>query len=97
MFPLFIYPYICIITRFQEYNIKELSPEVKSTWQRGINYLKSRGAEIVDVSLPLTKGIYIWAYLHIDVHVCMEDKRDIYMYICIVYIHEMYIYTYISV
>ncbi len=39
----------------REYRIDNMPDEIESLWQKGIEWLKARGAEIVDVSLPHTK------------------------------------------
>ena len=39
----------------KEYQVDSMSNEILSLWERGSSWLKSRGAEIVDVSLPHTK------------------------------------------
>lgn len=39
----------------KEYNIDGLSDEISAVWQQGIEWLRSEGAEIVDVSLPHTQ------------------------------------------
>ncbi|KAG0208811.1 Trimeric GatFAB AmidoTransferase(AdT) complex subunit [Mortierella sp. GBA30] len=39
----------------QEFNIAELSSEIKSLWKQGIRALKDEGATVVPVSLPNTK------------------------------------------
>lgn len=39
----------------KEYRIDGMPKEIEKIWQDGINWLKSEGAEIVDVSLPHTK------------------------------------------
>ena len=39
----------------EEYRISEMSPEIDKLWSKGVELLKSAGAEIVDVSLPHTK------------------------------------------
>lgn len=38
-----------------EYRIDGMPEEVEALWQKGVQYLKDAGAEIVDVSLPHTK------------------------------------------
>lgn len=38
-----------------EYRIDGMPEEIETLWQKGIEYLKDAGAEIVDVSLPHTK------------------------------------------
>lgn len=38
-----------------EYNVAELSDEIRQFWKEGANWLKSHGAELVEVSLPHTK------------------------------------------
>lgn len=38
-----------------EYRIDGMDPEIIAIWDKGIEWLKSTGAEIVDVSLPTTK------------------------------------------
>lgn len=38
-----------------EYNTKELSPEVRSTWQKLLEVLQEQGHQIVPISLPTTK------------------------------------------
>lgn len=38
-----------------EYRIDGMPDEIEALWQKGIQYLKDAGAEIVDVSLPHTK------------------------------------------
>jgi len=39
----------------KEYQIDGMSPEIVKLWQQGSDWLKDRGAEIVEVSLPHTK------------------------------------------
>ena len=39
----------------KEYQISGMSPEIIKLWERGSDWLRDRGAEIVDVSLPHTK------------------------------------------
>ncbi len=39
----------------KEYRLDGLSPEIAALWDQGIEWLKSAGAEIVDISLPHTK------------------------------------------
>ena len=39
----------------KEYRVDNMPGEIDTLWQRGIDWLKDAGAEIVDVSLPLTK------------------------------------------
>lgn len=39
----------------REYRLDGLSPEIDALWQQGIAWLRSAGAEIVDISLPHTK------------------------------------------
>jgi len=39
----------------KEYRIDGMPDEIESLWQTGIEWLKARGAEIIDVSLPHTK------------------------------------------
>lgn len=39
----------------QEYRMDGMPEEIEALWQKGIQYLKDAGAEIVDVSLPHTK------------------------------------------
>ncbi|MBL6937783.1 MAG: Asp-tRNA(Asn)/Glu-tRNA(Gln) amidotransferase subunit GatA [Alphaproteobacteria bacterium] len=39
----------------KEYRIDGMPPEIEQLWQKGIDWLKAQGAEIVDVSLPHTK------------------------------------------
>jgi aspartyl-tRNA(Asn)/glutamyl-tRNA(Gln) amidotransferase subunit A len=39
----------------QEYRVDNMPAEIEKLWQRGIDWLKAAGAEIVDVSLPHTK------------------------------------------
>lgn len=39
----------------KEYRMEGMDPEIESLWQRGADWLKAAGAEIVDVSLPHTK------------------------------------------
>ncbi|MDH5771772.1 MAG: Asp-tRNA(Asn)/Glu-tRNA(Gln) amidotransferase subunit GatA [Rhodospirillaceae bacterium] len=38
-----------------EYRIDGMDPEIIAIWDKGIEWLKSAGAEIIDVSLPTTK------------------------------------------
>jgi aspartyl-tRNA(Asn)/glutamyl-tRNA(Gln) amidotransferase subunit A len=38
-----------------EYRSDGMSPEIEALWQRGLEWLREAGAEIVDVSLPHTK------------------------------------------
>lgn len=39
----------------KEYRPKELNPEIAELWDKGIAFIKSAGAEVVEVSLPHTK------------------------------------------
>ncbi|WP_407966071.1 Asp-tRNA(Asn)/Glu-tRNA(Gln) amidotransferase subunit GatA [Bartonella sp. C271] len=39
----------------KEYYIEGMSDEIVDLWQKGINWLKDAGAEIIDISLPHTK------------------------------------------
>jgi aspartyl-tRNA(Asn)/glutamyl-tRNA(Gln) amidotransferase subunit A len=39
----------------KEYRVEGMSDEIEKLWTKGIDWLKSAGAEIVDVSLPHTK------------------------------------------
>ncbi len=39
----------------REYRVAGMSAEIEALWQRGADWLKAAGAEIVDVSLPHTK------------------------------------------
>ncbi|HJW39988.1 MAG TPA: Asp-tRNA(Asn)/Glu-tRNA(Gln) amidotransferase subunit GatA [Rhizomicrobium sp.] len=39
----------------KEYRIDNMPPEIEQLWQKGIEWLKAQGAEIVEVSLPHTK------------------------------------------
>lgn len=39
----------------KEYRVDGMPKEIEDIWQRGIDWLKAEGAEIVDVSLPHTK------------------------------------------
>jgi aspartyl-tRNA(Asn)/glutamyl-tRNA(Gln) amidotransferase subunit A len=39
----------------KEYRVEGMPAEIEALWQKGIDYLKDAGAEIVDVSLPHTK------------------------------------------
>ena len=39
----------------REYDVAELSPEIRSLWQQGLDRLKSAGASVVQISLPHTK------------------------------------------
>lgn len=39
----------------KEYRIDGMSPEIEALWQQGIAWLKTAGAEIVEISLPHTK------------------------------------------
>ena len=39
----------------KEYRLEGLSPEIAALWDQGIEWLKSAGAEIVEISLPHTK------------------------------------------
>ncbi|QWK80252.1 Asp-tRNA(Asn)/Glu-tRNA(Gln) amidotransferase subunit GatA [Ochrobactrum sp. BTU1] len=39
----------------REYRIDGMPEEIEALWQKGVQYLKDAGAEIVDVSLPHTK------------------------------------------
>ena len=39
----------------KEYQISGMSPEIIKLWEKGSDWLKDRGAEIIDVSLPHTK------------------------------------------
>jgi len=39
----------------REYRIEGAPPEIDALWQKGVDWLKAQGAEIVEVSLPHTK------------------------------------------
>jgi aspartyl-tRNA(Asn)/glutamyl-tRNA(Gln) amidotransferase subunit A len=39
----------------KEYNVEGIPAEISDIWQKGIDWLKAGGAEIVDISLPHTK------------------------------------------
>ncbi len=39
----------------KEYTIDGMDPEITAMWEKGATWLKARGAEIVDISLPHTK------------------------------------------
>jgi aspartyl-tRNA(Asn)/glutamyl-tRNA(Gln) amidotransferase subunit A len=39
----------------KEYRVDGMPPEVEELWQKGIEWMKDAGAEIIDVSLPHTK------------------------------------------
>lgn len=39
----------------KEYRLDGMDPEIETLWQKGIDWLKEAGAEIVDISLPNTK------------------------------------------
>jgi len=39
----------------KEYRVDNMPPEIEALWQRGIDWVKDAGAEIVEVSLPHTK------------------------------------------
>lgn len=39
----------------KEYRVEGMSEEIDALWQKGIDWLKEAGAEIVDISLPHTK------------------------------------------
>src|SRR5690606_10526639 len=39
----------------KEYRVDGMPDEIEELWQKGIQYLKDAGAEIVDISLPHTK------------------------------------------
>ena len=39
----------------KEYRLEGMPDEIEALWQQGIGWLKDAGAEIVDISLPLTK------------------------------------------
>ena len=39
----------------KEYRIDGMPAEIEAVWQQGIDWLKEAGAEIVDISLPMTK------------------------------------------
>ena len=39
----------------KEYRVDDMPDEIEALWQTGIEWLKARGAEIVDVTLPHTK------------------------------------------
>ena len=39
----------------KEYRVDGMPAEVEANWQQGIEWLKAAGAEIVDISLPMTK------------------------------------------
>ena len=38
-----------------EYHVKELPPEILDVWDQGVAWLRSAGAQVVQVSLPSTK------------------------------------------
>ncbi|MCR9214869.1 MAG: Asp-tRNA(Asn)/Glu-tRNA(Gln) amidotransferase subunit GatA [Proteobacteria bacterium] len=38
-----------------EYRLDGINPEINALWEKGIDWMKSAGAEIVDISLPHTK------------------------------------------
>ena len=40
----------------KEYSLDGLNSEIKKIWDNGINWLKSAGAEIIDISLPHTES-----------------------------------------
>ncbi len=39
----------------KEYRVNEMPKEIEELWQKGIDLLKNKGAQIVDISLPHTK------------------------------------------
>ena len=39
----------------KEYRMPGMAPEIEALWQRGAQWLKDAGAELVDISLPMTK------------------------------------------
>jgi len=39
----------------KEYCVEGLNPEIQSAWDQGIQWFKSAGAEIIEISLPYTK------------------------------------------
>jgi aspartyl-tRNA(Asn)/glutamyl-tRNA(Gln) amidotransferase subunit A len=39
----------------KEYRVDGMAGEIEALWQRGIDWLKAAGAEIVEISLPMTK------------------------------------------
>ena len=39
----------------KEYRLEGTAPEITAIWEKGIEWLKAQGAEIVDISLPHTK------------------------------------------
>jgi aspartyl-tRNA(Asn)/glutamyl-tRNA(Gln) amidotransferase subunit A len=39
----------------KEYRVDGMASEIEALWQRGIDWLKAAGAEIVEISLPMTK------------------------------------------
>lgn len=39
----------------KEYRVDNMPEEIEALWQKGIDWLKEAGAEIVDISLPMTK------------------------------------------
>ncbi|HZS63226.1 MAG TPA: Asp-tRNA(Asn)/Glu-tRNA(Gln) amidotransferase subunit GatA [Xanthobacteraceae bacterium] len=39
----------------REYRMDGMSPEIETLWQRGADWLKGAGAELIDISLPHTK------------------------------------------
>lgn len=39
----------------KEYRVEGMSEEIEALWQKGLEWLKAAGAEIVDISLPHTK------------------------------------------
>ena len=38
-----------------EYRVPGMAPEIEALWQKGVEWLKSAGAKIKEVSLPHTK------------------------------------------
>src|SRR3569832_800951 len=54
----------------KEYRIDGMPPEIEQLWQKGIDWLKAQGAEIIDVSLPHTKYALPTKFFVVFVVVC---------------------------
>jgi aspartyl-tRNA(Asn)/glutamyl-tRNA(Gln) amidotransferase subunit A len=39
----------------KEYLLPGMAPEIEALWQQGVQWLKDAGAELIDISLPMTK------------------------------------------
>ena len=57
-----------------EYNVKELPDDIRNTWKRGIEFLDSCGANIVNISLPAVK-YSLSAYYHRFGRGCVQSSQ----------------------